>query len=294
MPKCITSVEATEAAIYRAIKRWQPSFAIDEFDTVLADDTKAGLRSVINSGHTRGQGVLRCVGEDNTPEVFQTFAPKVIGMVGRALPPATLSRCIFIEMRRRKKDEHVEEFKHVDDSELADLRSRLCRWSMDNQDILRDARPAMPEELHNRRYDNWKLQVSIADLCSGVEDWGDKARAAALSIEGKSDSRTNGVIMLGDLRDLFDTDPNAHPDPNAHCLASAHIVKTLVDDPEKAWADYLGKELTQNRLANLLKQYSITSQTVKPKGWDKTARGYYRRQFLEAWSVYLLSPPIPK
>jgi hypothetical protein len=38
MPKCIASVEASEAAIYRAIKRWQPSFAIDEFDTVLADD----------------------------------------------------------------------------------------------------------------------------------------------------------------------------------------------------------------------------------------------------------------
>src|SRR5262249_10580584 len=38
MPKCIASVEASEAAIYRAIKRWQPSFAFDEFDSILADD----------------------------------------------------------------------------------------------------------------------------------------------------------------------------------------------------------------------------------------------------------------
>jgi hypothetical protein len=36
MPKCIASVEASEAAIYRAIKRWQPSFAFDEFDSILA------------------------------------------------------------------------------------------------------------------------------------------------------------------------------------------------------------------------------------------------------------------
>ena len=102
--ECIASVEATEAAIYRAIKRWGPSFCFDEFDSILVDDDKAALRSVINSGHTRGQGVLRCIGDDKIPELFPTFAPKVIGMVGRKLPPATLSRCIFIEMRRRKKE----------------------------------------------------------------------------------------------------------------------------------------------------------------------------------------------
>ena len=44
MPKCIASVEASEAAIYRAIKRWQPSFCFDEFDSILADDDKAALR----------------------------------------------------------------------------------------------------------------------------------------------------------------------------------------------------------------------------------------------------------
>ena len=38
MPRCIASVEASEAAIYRAIKRWQPSFCFDEFDSILADD----------------------------------------------------------------------------------------------------------------------------------------------------------------------------------------------------------------------------------------------------------------
>ena len=132
MPKCIASVEATEAAIYRAIKRWGPSFCFDEFDSILVDDDKAALRSVINSGHTRGQGVLRCIGDDKMPELFPTFAPKVIGMVGRKLPPATLSRCIFIEMRRRKKEELVEKFKHQDDSEIADLRRRLRAglWTM--------------------------------------------------------------------------------------------------------------------------------------------------------------------
>ena len=59
MPRCIATVSVTEAAIFRAIKRWQPSFAIDEFDDVLAsiDQNKSALKEVINSGHTRGQGV---------------------------------------------------------------------------------------------------------------------------------------------------------------------------------------------------------------------------------------------
>ena len=281
MPKCIASVEVSEAAIYRAIRRWAPSFCFDEFDNILADDDKAALRSVINSGHTRGQGVLRCIGDDKVPELFPTFAPKAIGMVGRKLPPATLSRCIFVELRRRKKDEDVEKFKHQDDSELADLRCRLRRWAIDNQDTLRDAKPSMPEELQNRRADNWQLQLAIADLCSGAEDFGDKARAAAVKTEGKTDNSTIGVRLLADIKSLFDADPEAH------CMSSAAMVESLIKDEEKPWAEFTrGKPLTQNRLAKLLGAYRITSQTVTPPG-KKDAKGYYRSQFEDAWSYYL-------
>ncbi|MGA8697571.1 MAG: hypothetical protein WB689_27810, partial [Xanthobacteraceae bacterium] len=94
-PRCVSSVEISEAALYRAIKLWQPSFAIDEFDSVLASDDKVALRSVINSGHTRNTGVIRCVGDDKTPELFSTFCPKALGMCGKNLPAATLGRCVF-------------------------------------------------------------------------------------------------------------------------------------------------------------------------------------------------------
>jgi hypothetical protein len=279
MPKCIASVEASEAALYRAIKRWQPSFAFDEFDSILADDDKAALRSVINSGHTKGQGVLRCIGDDKLPEIFPTFAPEAVGMCGRKLPPPTLSRCIFVELRRRRKDERVEKFKHADDNGLADLRRRLRRWSMDNEDTLRSVSPSMPDELQNRRADNWFLQLAIADLAGA--DWGDKARAAAIKIEGKADNRTSGVRLLADIKALFDADPFAH------CMSSATIIAGLIDDPERPWAEFTrGKPLTQNRLAKLLGAYRITSQTVAPPG-QKTAKGYYRHQFEDAWSYYL-------
>jgi hypothetical protein len=68
-PRCVSSVEISEAALYRAIELWQPSFVIDEFDSVLASEERTALRSVINSGHTRGQGVVRCVEPDFTPKI---------------------------------------------------------------------------------------------------------------------------------------------------------------------------------------------------------------------------------
>jgi putative DNA primase/helicase len=165
-PRCINTVEISKAALYRAIKAYSPSLCVDEFDDVLssANGDRAELRSVINSGHTRGDGVLRCV-TDEQPELFSTFCPKAIGLVGRKLPASTASRCIFVELRRRKRDEGYERFKHEDDAELNDLRSRLRRWAMDNADILREATPTM-DAFFNRSADNWRLQFAIADLCS--------------------------------------------------------------------------------------------------------------------------------
>jgi CHC2 zinc finger len=82
-PRAIASVEISGAALYRSIQLWRPSFIVDEFDSVLngTDDDKQTLRSIINSGHVRGQGVIRCEGDDKRPERFETFAPKALGMI---------------------------------------------------------------------------------------------------------------------------------------------------------------------------------------------------------------------
>jgi hypothetical protein len=287
--RCVSSVEISEAALYRAIELWQPSFAIDEFDSILASDDKAGLRSVINSGHTRGQTVIRCVGEDKTPQQFKTFAPKCIGMIGRKLPSATLSRCIIIELRRRKKDEQIERFKHIDDAELADLRSRLRRWSMDNTEALRGYAPSMPDGFENRRADNWRVQFAIADL-AGV-DWGDKARLAATKLEGASDVTSIGVRLLADIKRIFDED-------GCDSILSATLVARLKEDAEAPWAEWnQGKGLTQNSLAVLLGGgggrgrasrggFGIRSNTVHPSP-SVQGKGYKRSQFEDPWSRYL-------
>ena len=232
MRRAIASVDISKAALYRSIKLWQPSFAIDEFDDVLKDATdpnKAELRSVINGGHTRGMFVIRCITDEHTPEAFPIFASKTLGMIGRKMPPQTLSRGIFIEMRRRKKkSERVVKFKHEDDSELADLRGRLCRYALDNAQTLRNAAPstAMPEQFDDRLEDNWRVQFAIADLAG--EDWGDKARAAAIEIEKGSDSRTLGARLLTDIKAAFHPkDEKGNPLPPLERLSSADLIDRL-------------------------------------------------------------------
>jgi putative DNA primase/helicase len=285
LPRCVSSVEISEAALYRAIELWQPSFAIDEFDSVLVGDDKTGLRSVINSGHTRGQTFVRCVGEDKEPKQFKTFAPKCIGMIGRKLPPATLSRCIIVELRRRKKDEQVEKFKHVDDAELGDLRGRLLRWSMDNEEVLRTATVAMPEGFENRHGDNWRTQFAIADLAGA--DWGDQARFVAARIVADSDSRTVNTRALTDIRAVFYGD-GGEP---LERMSSVELVAQLCAHPDSPWSEWRnGKPITQAQLARVLKPFRIAPEVIRLQGGG-TPRGYVRSQFEDAWERYLPGPP---
>jgi putative DNA primase/helicase len=293
-PRALATVEISQAALYRSIQLWQPSFIIDEFDTVLAakDDDKAELRSVINSGHTKGQGVVRCIPPDYRPELFSTFAAKAIGMVGRKLPVPTLTRCIIIELRRCAKGEKADRFSHADDAELGDLRRRLRRWSMDNADALRDAAVTMPESFRNRRADNWHVLFGIADLCSGVEEWGDKARLAAMKLERASDATSIGVRLLADIKRIFEGPPPCD------AILSATLVTRLKGDEEAPWYEWNhGKGLTQNSLAILLGGgggrgrgsrggFGIRSEDVHLPG-DIHGKGYKRTRFEEAWSRYL-------
>jgi hypothetical protein len=292
VPRAISSVDISRGALYRAIQRWQPSFVIDEFDDVLAaknDNDKAELRSVINSGHTKGQGVLRCITDEHKPEMFPTFCPKAIGMVGRKMPATTLGRCVMIEVRRRKKIEPIEKFKHEDDAELNDLRSRSRRWSMDNTEALRGYAPSMPDGFENRRADNWRVQFAIADLAG--EDWGDKARMAAAKLEGSSDISSIGVRLLADIKRIFDED-------GCDSILSATLVARLKEDAEAPWAEWnQGKGLTQNSLAVLLGGgggrgrasrggFGIRSDTVHPSPGVQ-GKGFKRTQFEDVWSRYL-------
>ena len=241
MPRCLSTADISNAALYRSIQLWEPSFCIDEFDDVLANEKKTELRSVINMGRTRGQVIIRCVEPDYRPQPFKTFAPKAIGMVGKKMPASTLSRCIIIELRRKKDGEPRDDFEHIDDAELTDLRSRLRRWSMDNADVLHDAKPSIPKEFDNRRRNNWKVQFAIADLC-GL-DWGDKARECAAILEGGSDIRPESVRALAACKTQLDQ----QLEKGEKAIGSEDLCQKMAADETSEWAEYRTKSRSAKR-----------------------------------------------
>lgn len=137
----------------------------------------------------------------------------------------------------------------------------------------------MPDELQNRRHDNWRLMIRISDLCSGVEDFGDKARAAAIKIEGKADSRTASARALAACKTVFESVKD-------DAIGSEELIEKITADPNSEWAEWkAGKPITQMQLARLLKPYGISPEPVRIG--TRQVRGYLRAHFIEAWERYL-------
>jgi hypothetical protein len=291
--KALTSVEISSSALYRSIEKWHPTFLIDEADVVFEHNDD--LRAVINSGWSRGTGVIRCAPETHEPEMFPTFAPKGLSMKGRALPATTLSRTIEVLLKRKLPDEKVVDFRYEDDDYLAELRSKLARWAADNGEALGRAKPQRIPSFDNRLAMNWRPLLAIAELASdaAVED----VIKAAQQIESarRADTASLSLMLLEDIRELFDTERKN----GKTALMSRVIVETLVNDAEKPWAQLSkGKPLTVNRLAKMLRPFGISSEEVHPESGRGTShgKGYKREQFEDAWERYLSSAekPAPK
>jgi hypothetical protein len=201
-------------------------------------------------------------------------------------------------LRRRKVSESIERFTHKDDAELGQLRSRLVRWAADNEDALRDARPTMPDTFDNRRGDNWRVMLAIADLAG--EDWGDQGRLAAVKIEGQADTRTDGGRALTDARTIFYPNRDDAKDDDGQVLeplepleplerlSSADLVEKLAAYADSPWAEY-GKSrrpISQAQLARLLKPFGIAPQLIRLSSGG-VMRGYLRAHFEDAWERYL-------
>lgn len=281
VPRALQCVEISEATLFRGIELWQPTIIVDEADVILSNNEP--LRSVINSGWTRGSCVPRCIGDEKTPHAFPTFCPKAIGMKGRKLPDTTLSRSIVIEMRRKKAGENVPaHFRSIDDASLAELRRRALRWANDNGEKLEDAEPDMPPAFENRLGDNWYLLLAISDFAGG--EWPAKARMAAVKLTKVADATSINVQLLAAIKTAFDGSDGQVP---LERVSSADLAAAVGADAATPFSEWKGgKPITQAQLARALKPFGIAPEGIRlPSGG--TPRGYLRSQFEDAWERYL-------
>jgi Protein of unknown function (DUF3631)/Domain of unknown function (DUF3854) len=279
-PRRLFAANVTPAALFRTIERYTPTLLIDEADTFIRDNDE--LRGVLNSGHTRTTAVvIRAVGEDFDPRAFSTWCAKAIALIGR-LPDTLSDRAIEIAMRRRSAGEAVERLRQDQiDGACTNARRQAARWADDHLLELQDADPQVPGVLHDRAADCWRPLLAIADCAGG--SWPDKARAAAVALSGGSTEEDATTRLLRDIRDIFE----AADDPDV--LASSVIVERLVAIEERPWREWSrGRPLSAAKLARMLAQYGVHPAGTIRIG-DKTAKGYRRAAFTDAWNRYL--PP---
>ena len=295
--RALNSVEISGAALFRSIAKWQPTFVIDEGDDVLTDN--ADLRSVLNSGWTRGQTVVRCHHDTHEPESFSTFAPKVLGMKGDKLPDTTLSRSLAIDMKPKLTGEWIADFDHLDNETFARLRRQVLRWATDNAEALAARQPEIPQDFHNRRRANWRPLLAIAEAMDVKQaGW-----EAALEIERRQIAvdPSTGIQLLQAVRFIFDEMKANHlvtGQVDKDRITTARLVQELIDIPDSRWGTYgrNDKPITAAQVTRLLKPYGIKSESVRiPKDGRNDPQGLSAG--LVRGRVHALSPapePRPK
>jgi hypothetical protein len=271
------------AVLVRKTANEQASLLLDESDAAFKGDKEyaEALRGILNAGFRRGGVTSICVGQGANLSYrdFPVFSPKAIAGIGK-LPDTIADRAIPIQLRRRRRSEHVERFRQRKvEAEAVPLQSAAAEWAKAHVEELAKAEPDLPDELDDRAQDIIEPLLAIADTVGG--EWPEKARRAARTLltgEEQEDSESLGVRLLHDLQGIFDKE-------KAERLSTGTILEKLHEADEVPWGSLRGEPLDARGLARLLKPYAIIPKQIREG--EQTHKGYKQEDFEDAWSRYL-------
>ncbi len=153
-------------------------------------------------------------------------------------------------------------------------------WPGDREDIRRpagaDGEPRISEPSSASR---WSPLFAIADLAAGA--WPERARRAAIELTTEGDDQGSiRVALLADIRTVFAAKATDR-------IASEDLVAWLVSLEDRPWPEYRGgKAISKALVARLLAPLHISPGTIRLAD-ERTAKGYYRRTFDDAFARYL-------
>ncbi len=305
--KPLSTVSATEASIFRAVSKWEPTLLADEADTWLTNNEE--LRGLFNAGFgPRGQAyVLRCVGDDHKVQQFSAWCPKAVAGIGK-LPDTVQDRALVVALRRMHKGETVEKLDEKAEAVLDALASEIARWALDNIGVLRETRIDDLDELGPRENDKWRPLLRIAAACGRLE----AAHATAVAIQRgqrtRRDSEDEAIMLLRHAVEVFEVlnAESLNPETLRQCLVGgeqaciprrrgdeADVYDEIEAITEGYWRDCdphrpgSGRELTMKQMSVMLKGLELASERKKVGGRDGTVQRHYSRQpFQEVLARY--------
>lgn len=286
VPRPVEAVNATPAYLFRKVSdpNGLPTILFDEIDTIFGPKAKDNeeIRGILNAGHRRGAMAGRCVVKGKTVETEELPAYCAVAIAGLGnLPDTILTRSVIVRMQRRSPTETVEPYRRrIHAPEGNALRERLAAWS--EVSIGSEDYPDMPPGVEDRAADVWEPLLMVADAAGG--HWPKRARVSAVTLVTFSKAATPslGVRLLGDLRTVFG---------DADAMFTDSILPALHQLDEAPWSDLKGKPLNPRGLANYLRQYGITSRSVRVG--ERAAKGYAREDLHDAWQRYLGLAELP-
>lgn len=258
------TASVSSAAMYRLISEDRPTLFIDEVDAVFTGAANEDLRGVLNSGYKRNGSVMRFTGKDT--ESFSTFCPKLLaGIDNGAMPDTIADRCIPIRLKRKRAGVDVERFmwRKVEADAMA-LAEDIRQWAAVNMDALYEAEPAIIDDISDRAFEIAEPLLAIADRLG--TNWRIASRKALAELLTRDDKRLSvQAQVLEFARDWF----------------AEHRHDDRI--PSSAIMQHFG--LNGKKLGTLLAPFEITPSTLSFNG--KYAKGYMRRDFVDAWERYL-------
>jgi hypothetical protein len=279
VPNPLRTSTVTTAVLFRLIDSGaRPVVFIDEVDSIWPtnkgnrNNQNEELRALVNSGHRRGNGAARMIGEGTKmrAHTFATFAPVCLSGLG-TLPGTVADRSIQLLMKRRRRDEPVSPWRFRScEPEGHRLRDLLAEWAADRADQVADLRPTAVEGVSDRAWESWEPLLQVADAVGG--EWPELARIACLSLTANEPGPvTAGLRLLTDLRTVWPVGKSF--------VATADLLARLYRLEDAPW----GTEpaLSSKRLASLLRRYDVASRRTASE------RGYELADLLDPWERYL-------
>jgi hypothetical protein len=285
VPNAVAAVNVTPAYLFRKVggEDGPPTILFDEIDTVFGPKAKENeeVRALINAGHRRGAVAGRCVVRGKVVETEEIPAYAAVALAGLGwLPDTILSRSIIIRMRRRAPDEKVEAFRRRVHAPIGEaLRRRLAGWAATILDEATEARPDMPLGVEDRNADMWEPLLAIADIAGG--EWPQRARKTAQTLVAvaREVEPSLNIRLLADLRTVFG---------GQEVLSTKKVLAELCLIEDAPWSSLRGKPISDNQLAQRLRQYGVKSKNVRIG--DVVAKGYAAADLHDVWRRYL--PPL--
>jgi hypothetical protein len=273
--RAVKADSISTAVLFRVVDQYHPTMLIDEVDSFLCDNEE--LRGALNAGHSRMGKHFRCEGDQHSIKAFKTFAPVATAGIGE-LPGTLADRSIDIVLKKKLATEHVDDFNEESPGDLPILGRMAARWVKDNEPALRAIKPVMPTSIHNRKADNWRPFLAIADVVGG--EWPARARGLAEALTNGEEDNSITVMLLADIRDIFDN-------RGASRITSADVAEALEELEDRPWPEWRqGKPISANKIARLLNPFGIKPKNIKfPSG--RVLKGYERAELEDAFSRYL-------